>query len=487
MAWIGNRDLWEVAPLAIYSCNLASVGKTTHATGTAGAHIRYIAREEASPVLQADHCPLNPVEARSWLDREERADRKNARVIDKIRIALPRELDGPQRATLLTDFMRSLTGGRIPWYAAIHQKGNDAHNPHAHIAVRDRDIDTGKRVLRLSDNSRDREKAGLEPKAVELVRERWEHFANRALEAAGHETRIDRRTLEAQGIDREPTIHIGPRAQLIDTTVQRPRSKIRKDGRGRVIDYPAIDQGRTRREFHAEIVDLNLERNVCSSDIAKSEWAKFEREQRAKDKTLEGELVSQARRRTIEERSVRQNHGARILRAREAWRGDRKAATLSLRKTFGPQATMLKSKHMQQRAALVEKESGLWQRLFRAVDFTGTARRKQQAMRQFLVAVQRQERRALKTSFEKAKETKFEAVKEQHKPVITGLFKERAGALRKLNIRHSFAEAAADQKLQEREAEREARRQVTERAIQLLQSRAKAQRAMPGPERHYDR
>jgi hypothetical protein len=45
---------------------------------------------------------------------------------------------------------------------------------------------------------------------VEKWREAWERTTNRYLERHGHEARIDRRTLEAQGIEREPTKHRGP-------------------------------------------------------------------------------------------------------------------------------------------------------------------------------------------------------------------------------------------------------------------------------------
>lgn len=41
-------------------------------------------------------------------------------------------------------------------------------------------------------------------------RELWAEWANHALRLAGHEARIDHRTLEAQGIDRIPTTHLGP-------------------------------------------------------------------------------------------------------------------------------------------------------------------------------------------------------------------------------------------------------------------------------------
>ncbi|WP_259662986.1 MobA/MobL family protein, partial [Escherichia coli] len=36
----------------------------------------------------------------------------------------------------------------------------------------------------------------------------WADHANRALERAGHDARIDHRTLEAQGIERLPGVHL---------------------------------------------------------------------------------------------------------------------------------------------------------------------------------------------------------------------------------------------------------------------------------------
>jgi hypothetical protein len=52
-----------------------------------------------------------------------------------------------------------------------------------------------------------------------------------------------------------PTIHIGPRAQHIDREVGRPSSRTVRDPTPghpeRVIDYPRIGAGRTRRERNA--------------------------------------------------------------------------------------------------------------------------------------------------------------------------------------------------------------------------------------------
>jgi hypothetical protein len=57
-----------------------------------------------------------------------------------------------------------------------------------------------------------RRKAGLRPAKEEVseLRQRWAELTNEALQAAHRKERVDHRTLEAQGIDREPTKHLGP-------------------------------------------------------------------------------------------------------------------------------------------------------------------------------------------------------------------------------------------------------------------------------------
>jgi hypothetical protein len=178
----------------------------------------------------------------AWLDTQEDGDRKNARVIDKVIVALPLELTHQQRGELLHAFAEDMTRGRASWVAAIHDGPKDADNPHAHIIFRDRDIATGKRVMELSEKG-----------STERLRMAWEAHANKALEQAGHEARIDRRTLAAQGIDQEPQIHLGQAVRALDERGERPRSaareikRITKDGsKAVIIDYRKIDGGNTR-------------------------------------------------------------------------------------------------------------------------------------------------------------------------------------------------------------------------------------------------
>ena len=458
--------------MAIYSCNLRSIGRTTHRPGTAGAHIRYISRSGADPFILARHIPKGGRAARAWLNRRERALRKNARVIDKLRLALPRELSARQRAQLVSDFMTELTGDRIPWFGAIHQTGKDALNPHVHIAIHDRDIDTGKRVLRLSDNARDREKARLPgPKAVDWLRERWEIAGNRALEQAGQTVRIDRRTLKEQGIDREPTIHEGPRAAKINDFVQRPQSRKRVNGCGRVIDYPSIDNGRTRREFNAHIIDLNLARAAAKSkDPVAFIWSQFERDEAAKDNALAGRLAIEQRKRTAALRLTSLLYRTRIKRLIAERNLRLRAAIRRIRKRFALKREDLRARQQRERGALKAKQRRFSAKVLRLLDFTGRTRRRQYRARKALVEEHRKQRSDLSRRYTEAQRLATAYTKAFHKADIDEQRMKREQHLAQLRAQHAQAETFAQYDLQQREIEREHLRRIIQRKIDAWQA-----------------
>lgn len=184
--------------MAIYSLNHKPIGKTTHPSGRAGAHIRYISRAEAEATILANGVSTNWREAKKWIDEQEQNDRSNARILDRLMIALPVELDKSQRAELVQEYMEEITGNLVTWYAAIHQKGKDSHNPHVHIILRDRSLSDGRRVVQTSEKG-----------STQYFRRTWAEKANKALLKANHSEAIDHRSLKAQGIGREPTQHRG--------------------------------------------------------------------------------------------------------------------------------------------------------------------------------------------------------------------------------------------------------------------------------------
>ncbi len=233
----------------IFSANLSSVGRSTHAGGTGGAHLEYITRASACRLVLAENMPTAAPgskggKARTWLDAQELKDRKNARVCDKIMLALPRELDHVQRHDLVRAFVHDLTGGApVPWLAAFHDKGaKGEHNPHCHLVLRDRHAETGKRVVNTSEKG-----------SVDRVRLAWERTCNAALAAAGSDARIDRRSLRAQGIDRKPQGHEGPQARSVEAKglpsikLARVREAREGPGRGRQAAQ-MLDEAREARD-----------------------------------------------------------------------------------------------------------------------------------------------------------------------------------------------------------------------------------------------
>jgi ATP-dependent exoDNAse (exonuclease V) alpha subunit len=152
-----------------------------------------------------------------WNSAERAEARINARTAREYLVALPAELSPQARINLVTEFSRELVERyRFALDIAIHAPrnfpGSDPRNFHAHLLATTREVTPdgwgAKTTLEWSDTRR--RQCGLGPAVGELlhVREHWAMAANTALQEAQVEARIDHRTLQAQGIDREPRPHI---------------------------------------------------------------------------------------------------------------------------------------------------------------------------------------------------------------------------------------------------------------------------------------
>lgn len=236
--------------MAIYSLNHKAIGKQTQERPyTAAAHVNYITRPKAMSRLEGERMPVSKAGAMDFMRSAEHGDRANGRVADKVMLALPRELSPEQRAELVRGYANEVTKGKAPWLAAFHDKGKDAHNPHCHLVIRDRDPETGRRVFGMSERG-----------STQRLRKAWTQHANGALERAGSAERIDDRTLEAQGRPGPATIHEGPKPRAMARGGRRPRSQPRlvRNAPGahrpnRRVDYPALDRGRSRADHNADL------------------------------------------------------------------------------------------------------------------------------------------------------------------------------------------------------------------------------------------
>jgi ATP-dependent exoDNAse (exonuclease V) alpha subunit len=189
--------------------------------------------------------------ANLWNTAESAETRSNARVAREYLVALPVELSPDQRLGLVTGFSRELADRyRFAVDCAIHAPrdfpGSDPRNFHAHLLATTREVTTqglgAKTTLEWSDAKR--REIGLGPAINELlhVRQRWALATNEALQEAHLDVRIDHRTLQAQGVDREPQPHI-------------PRIALEMERRG----YRSVLAERLREEYEAR-VEARLQR-----------------------------------------------------------------------------------------------------------------------------------------------------------------------------------------------------------------------------------
>ena len=216
--------------------------------------IAYNTRDSAASVVLAGRMPSERAAASRFLEQAAAYDRSNARICDTFIMALPRELTREQNTDLLRDWCETITHGKAAYYAAIHDKGEDAENPHAHVIIRDRDYSKGDvpekergRVIGTTTNLEAIARAqrlGQEPPprmTTYDLRDAWARKTNEHLRQHGIEATVDARSYKDQGLEIEAGIHKGRAAIRLAEKGIRPIS-------GK--DYIAIDNGQTRLDEH---------------------------------------------------------------------------------------------------------------------------------------------------------------------------------------------------------------------------------------------
>lgn len=208
--------------------------------------------------------------------------RVDAQLAREINLALPHELSFEQRRELLFGFIREQFVSRgmvadVAMHDPVIEKGDHRHNFHAHIMLTLRQgTATGLRRVKTREWNSDA--------LLKEWREAWASHQNRALAQAGQRERVDHRTLQAQrddaerrgdraatvALDREPEIHVGPRASK---AAQRDHQLVSRDRPAgprrrmlptraterRTVRYTRIDRG-SRLSRNIEIIDRNLDR-----------------------------------------------------------------------------------------------------------------------------------------------------------------------------------------------------------------------------------
>lgn len=227
-----------------------------------------------------------------WNSVETHHKRSDATVAREFVVALPAELDADQRQDLARRYARELAERyRVAVDVNVHAPGKegDQRNHHAHILLSACYANTwgklGKKAVELDPIHCQRH--GL-ANVVEVERERWEQLANQALEKAGQEARIDHRSLDAQGIDRLPGVHLGPTATAIERKGR--ESDIGRRAREQADQFMADMQAQVALQRAAEKDVAELE-----TALATARWQATPVEDRLK-------VANQERARLLQER-----------------------------------------------------------------------------------------------------------------------------------------------------------------------------------------
>jgi hypothetical protein len=196
-------------------------------------------------------------------------ERANGNTYREFEMSLPRDLPEAEWGPLVREFVAEQIGDRHAYSWAIHEpKG---HNPHVHIMFSERIIDGIERRPEQyfkRANIKNPERGGQlksdwftgrgGPEAIERLRARWAEVQNQALERAGIDVRVDHRSLEAQGIEREPGKHRGPAVSGIEA-----RREVSEVSMRRELERSERAQARAAVEVQVRVVtreEMALER-----------------------------------------------------------------------------------------------------------------------------------------------------------------------------------------------------------------------------------
>lgn len=246
--------------------------------------------------------------AQLWNAVEAAERRKDAQLAREIQLSLPYELDQVQRKALLLDFVQEqFVGKGMIADIAIHAPNaeGDQRNHHAHVMLTMREL-TG-------DGFGKKARDWNSPDQLAEWREQWAHHQNRTLERHGHAARVDHRSFEAQGVDREPTQHLGPTA----SDMERGGKASRIGNENRAIDSANTERAHNQIEAarlasqkarfetwaHEKVSELDAAQDLTKLDLDQKHHQQRQRlEARLKDDYGQAKATIKAELQTIDRR-----------------------------------------------------------------------------------------------------------------------------------------------------------------------------------------
>jgi ATP-dependent exoDNAse (exonuclease V) alpha subunit len=246
-----------------------------------------------------------------WNAAEAAEKRKDSQVAREFELALPSELSAEQQKELALDFARELVARHgCAVDVAIHDPTphGDQRNHHAHLLCSTRRL--------TSEGFTEKTRELDDPRSGEILRwrERWATLQNQRLQEYGHAVRVDHRSLEDQGIDREPTRHRGLAITALErrgersVVVERWHVEDRQNAITRLqraaelgrLELEAEQVNQAIFDVSSEVAAARLERDVAlgehstpttpAQSLAETLWEQF-RKQGALDRQIELDIT----------------------------------------------------------------------------------------------------------------------------------------------------------------------------------------------------
>lgn len=169
-----------------------------------------------SEIQIPDNAPRELLDLHTLIFKIEQAEKRlDARVSRVVRLTLPndKEFSDDERIDLAKGFVKdAFVSMGMCAIVAIHAGKNEIpafNNPHAHILLTDRPVDSNGFCAK---KNRDWNKV----EQLHKWRAAWAEAQNRVFEEKGLEIRLSHESLEVQGIDREPTRPLGRAATALE-------------------------------------------------------------------------------------------------------------------------------------------------------------------------------------------------------------------------------------------------------------------------------
>lgn len=258
-------------------------------------------------------------EAKIYWQAADIYERANGRLFKQVEFALPKELTPEQQTNLAISFCREIAqtkDGPLPYTFAIH-KGHDRENPHCHLMLSERVNDGQSRTPQTWFKRAGKQPSAGAKKTLELrpkewltsTRERWAELANAELAHAGHETRIDHRTLAAQGIDRTPTYHLGPAAAAMERKGKRSDrgERQREEEAKRQRQTHALEEAERQAKEARTLAEM-IDQGRAQARVEYEAW-KTEEHQRQAEQERQRQREREEEQRRQQERRQYLDHG----------------------------------------------------------------------------------------------------------------------------------------------------------------------------------